>query len=146
MFSKPISNTRKSVSSDIQTLQSWLNNSAVDRFFNTLRSVWIADGTLFLLFDVLLHLLFPSPTTDNRVWRGTRSPHRIFSFYVSFCTSVYTINVILCWFRSVTTYDLLEVRRINYEVPFNFFTSLLRCKANRFLLVMRLFTEHIKLW
>ena len=58
-FSPRISNAlrsyikhRKSVSSDIRTLRSWLNNSAAPRFLNPLLSVWISDETLFLVFDI----------------------------------------------------------------------------------------------
>ena len=52
MLREAISNTRKSVSLDIQTLGSWLKNSAVPRFFNPLLSVWISDEILFLVFDI----------------------------------------------------------------------------------------------
>ena len=48
-----VSNTRKSVSSDIQTLRSGLKKrGAAEFFFNQLRSVWIFDETLFRVFDV----------------------------------------------------------------------------------------------
>ena len=47
----------KNVSSDIQTLRSWLKeNSAAPRFFNPLLSVWISDETLFLVFVILLQI------------------------------------------------------------------------------------------
>ena len=49
-----MSNTRKNVSLDIQTLRSWLKkNSAAPRFCNPLLSVWISDETLFVVFDIL---------------------------------------------------------------------------------------------
>ena len=51
-----ISNTRKNVLSDIQTLRSGLKNSAAPRFFNTLFSVWISDETPFLVFDIWLQI------------------------------------------------------------------------------------------
>ena len=44
-----MSNTRKSVSSDIQTLWSWLQKLSCVSFL----SVWIYDETLFLVFDIL---------------------------------------------------------------------------------------------
>ena len=47
-----MSNTRKSVSSNIQTLRSWLKSSAAPRFFNSLLGVWMSDETLFLVFDI----------------------------------------------------------------------------------------------
>ena len=56
MLSEATSNTRKSVSSDIQTLRPWLKNSAVSHFFNPFLSVWISDETHFLDFDVLLEI------------------------------------------------------------------------------------------
>ena len=46
MFWGAISNTRKSVSLDIQTLRSWLKNSAAPRFFKPLLSVRISDDIL----------------------------------------------------------------------------------------------------
>ena len=49
-----LSNTRKSISSDIQTLRSWLKKLGCASFFNPLLSVWISDETLFLVFDILL--------------------------------------------------------------------------------------------
>ena len=54
-----MSNTRKSVSSDIQTLRSWFRNSACASFFNLFLSGWIADKTLFLVFVILLHNRVP---------------------------------------------------------------------------------------
>ena len=54
-----MSNTRKSVSSDIQTLRSWFRNSACASFFNLFLSGWIADKTLFLVFVILLHKRVP---------------------------------------------------------------------------------------
>ena len=47
-----ISNTRKNVSSDIQTLRSGLENRGAAEFFNQLLSVWISDETLFQVFDI----------------------------------------------------------------------------------------------
>ena len=47
-----MSNTRKSVSSDIQTLKSWLKKRGAAEFFNHLQSVWISDETLFRVFDI----------------------------------------------------------------------------------------------
>ena len=41
---------------NIQTLQSWLKNSAAPHLFNPLLSVWISDETLFLVFDKLILL------------------------------------------------------------------------------------------
>ena len=54
-----MSNTRKCVSSDIQTPRSRLKkkNSAAPRFFNLLLSVWISDETHLLVFDILLEYL-----------------------------------------------------------------------------------------
>ena len=47
------SNTRKNVSSDIQTLRSVLKKQgATEFFFNQIRSVWKSDETLFREFDV----------------------------------------------------------------------------------------------
>ena len=46
------SNTRKSVSSDVQTLRSGLKTRGETEFFlNQLRSVWLSDETLFRVFD-----------------------------------------------------------------------------------------------
>ena len=47
-----ISNTRKGVSSDIQTLRSGLKNEVQPSFLNPLQSVWISDETLFQVFDI----------------------------------------------------------------------------------------------
>ena len=47
-----IPNTRMSVSSDLQTLRRGLKKRGVAEFFNQLRSVWISDETLFLVFDI----------------------------------------------------------------------------------------------
>ena len=47
-----ISNTRKSVLSDIQTLRSGLKKRGAAEFFSQLRSVWISDETLFRVFDI----------------------------------------------------------------------------------------------
>ena len=47
-----IKNTRKSVSSDIQTLRRELKKTRRSPvFFNQLRSVWLSDATLFRVFD-----------------------------------------------------------------------------------------------
>ena len=47
------SNTRKDVSSDIQTVRSGLKKgSGAEFFFNQHRSVWISDETLFRVFDI----------------------------------------------------------------------------------------------
>ena len=43
------------VSSDIQTPRSWLKNSAIASFFNSLLGVWISDETLLLVYDILRH-------------------------------------------------------------------------------------------
>ena len=48
-----MSNTRMSVSSDIQTLRSELTKQGAAEFFsNQLRSVWISDKTLSRVFDM----------------------------------------------------------------------------------------------
>ena len=47
-----ISNTRKRVSSDIQTLRSRLKKRGAAEFFKQLRGVWISDETHFLVFDM----------------------------------------------------------------------------------------------
>ena len=47
-----ISNTRKSVSSDIQTLRSRSEKRGAAEFFLELQSVWIFDETLFRVFDI----------------------------------------------------------------------------------------------
>ena len=65
-----ISNTRKSVSSDIQTIRSWLKkNSGAPRFFNPLLSVWIFDETLFLVFDILLPSKHKLNTIEVQVYK-----------------------------------------------------------------------------
>ena len=52
-----MSNTRKSVSSDIQTLQSWLKETWLHLVFsNPFQSVWISDE--MLVFDILLQWCF----------------------------------------------------------------------------------------
>ena len=57
MLQEAISNTRKSVSSDIQTLRSWLKkNSAAPHFANPLLSVGISDETVFLVFNIILQM------------------------------------------------------------------------------------------
>ena len=68
-----ISNTRKSVSSDIQTLRSGLKKrGAAEFFFNQLRSVSISDETLFRVFDIA------SQSIDNS-WR--KSKQKFSEFY-----------------------------------------------------------------
>ena len=67
-----ISNTRKSVSSDIQTLRSGLKKRGAAEFFNQLRSVWISDETLFRVFDIA------SQSIDNS-WR--KSKQKFTEFY-----------------------------------------------------------------
>ena len=49
-----ISNTRKSVSSDVQTLRGGLKKEkqGAAGFVVQLRSVWISDETLFRAFDI----------------------------------------------------------------------------------------------
>jgi len=55
MLCEAISDTRKSVSSDIQTPRSWLKKTRLSpRFFNPLLSVWVSDETLYLVLDMLL--------------------------------------------------------------------------------------------
>ena len=56
MLWEAISNTRKSVSSDFETLWSWLKKKTQMHlvFFNLLLSVWKSDETLFLVFDILI--------------------------------------------------------------------------------------------
>ena len=54
MLLEAMSNTRKSVSADFQTLQSWLKKPAAPGFFNPLLSVWISDKTLFFVVATLL--------------------------------------------------------------------------------------------
>ena len=59
-FGCNISNTRKRVSSDIQTLRRRL-----PRFFKRLRGVWISDETHFRVFDMASQMF-------NNSWRNTR--------------------------------------------------------------------------
>ena len=47
-----ISNTRRSVSLDIQTPRSELKKEAEAEFFNRFRGVWISDETLFRVFVI----------------------------------------------------------------------------------------------
>ena len=52
-FGGNTSNTRKSVSSDIQTLRSTLKKrGTAEFFFNQLQSIWISVETLFRVFDI----------------------------------------------------------------------------------------------
>ena len=67
-----ISNTRKSVSSDMQTLRIGLKKRGAVEFFNQLRSVWISDETLFRVFDIA------SQSIDNS-WR--KSKQKFTEFY-----------------------------------------------------------------
>ena len=52
-----ISNTRRYVSSDIQTLGSRLKNEAQPSFFKRLRGVWISDETHFRVFDMASQMI-----------------------------------------------------------------------------------------
>ena len=56
-FSCNISNTRKTVSSDIQTLQSEETRRSRVFFFNQLQSVWISDETFFRVFDMASQMI-----------------------------------------------------------------------------------------
>ena len=57
-WSSNISNTRKSVSSDIQTLRSRLKKrGAAEFFFKRLRGVWISDETHFRVFDIASQMI-----------------------------------------------------------------------------------------
>ena len=68
-----ISNTRKSVSSDIQTPRSGWKNEAQPRFFfNQLQGVWISDETPFRMFDI-------ASQTINNSWR--KSKQKFTKFY-----------------------------------------------------------------
>ena len=67
-----ISNTRKSVSSDIQTLRSGLKKRRAASFLNQLRSVWISHETLFQVFDIA------SQSIDN-CWRNSKQ--KFIEFY-----------------------------------------------------------------
>ena len=49
-----MSNIRKNVTSDIQTLESWLKSSAAPPFFNPLLSVWICSSCLIYYFNGIL--------------------------------------------------------------------------------------------
>ena len=60
-----LSNTRKRVSSDIQTLRSRLKNEAQPSFFKRLRGVWISDETHFRVFDMASQMI-------NNSWRNSR--------------------------------------------------------------------------
>ena len=75
-FSCNTSNTRRCVSSDIQT-PNFLNDlevvqinkkkkiSAAPRFFNLLLSVWISDETHFRVFEIASQMI-------NNAWRNSR--------------------------------------------------------------------------
>ena len=61
-----ISNTRKSVSSDIQTPRSRLKKRGTAEFFlKRLRGVWISDKTDFRVFDMASQMIKNS-------WRNSR--------------------------------------------------------------------------
>ena len=61
-----ISNTRKSVSSDIQTPRSRLKKrGAAEFFYKRLRGVWISDETRFRVFDMASQVI-------NNSWRNSR--------------------------------------------------------------------------
>ena len=61
-----ISNTRKSVSSEIKTLRNGSKNEVQAKFvFNQLQSVLISDETLFLVFDIASHSV-------NNSWRNSK--------------------------------------------------------------------------
>ena len=61
-----ISNTRKSVSSEIQILRNGSKIEVQAKFvFNQLQSVLISDETLFLLFDIASHNV-------NNSWRNSK--------------------------------------------------------------------------
>ena len=70
--SSNISNARKSVSSDIQTLRSGLKKEGAAEFFYQRRSVRISDETLFRVFDI------SSQSIDNS-WRNSRHKFTEFS-------------------------------------------------------------------
>ena len=48
-----ISNTRKSITPDLQTLRSALKNEVQRSFFNQLRGVWISDETHFRVLTLI---------------------------------------------------------------------------------------------
>ena len=52
-----ISNTRKSVSSDIQTLRGRLKKRGIAEFSKRLRGVWISDETHFRVFDMASQMI-----------------------------------------------------------------------------------------
>ena len=60
-----ISNMRKNVSSDIQTLRSRLKKRGAAEFFKRLRGVWISDETHFRVFDMASQMI-------NNSWRTSR--------------------------------------------------------------------------
>ena len=62
-----ISNTRKHVSSDIQTLRSKLKKRGAAEFFKRfpVRGVWISDETHFRVFDMASQMV-------NNSWRNSR--------------------------------------------------------------------------
>ena len=49
---RDISNTTRTVSSNIQTMRSGLKKSGADEFFNQLWRVWILDEMCFRVFDI----------------------------------------------------------------------------------------------
>ena len=50
---KALSNTRKSVSSLLQTRRTWLKKTQLRLIFNPHLGVWKSDETPFLVFDIL---------------------------------------------------------------------------------------------
>ena len=61
-----MSNTRKRVLSDIQTLRSRFNKTRRSRvFFKRLRGVWISDETHFRVFDMASQMI-------SNYWRNSR--------------------------------------------------------------------------
>ena len=80
-FRSNISNTRKSVLSDIQTLRSGLKQRGGAEFFNQLQSVSISDETLFGVFDIA------SQSIDNS-WRNSKQKFTEFYDIKTFFTVV----------------------------------------------------------
>ena len=60
-----ISNARRCVSSDVQTLRSRLKKRGFFSFFKQLRSVWISDEAHFHVFDMASQM-------SNNSWRNSR--------------------------------------------------------------------------
>ena len=60
-----ISNTRKSVSSDIQTPRSRSRKRGAAEFFKQLQGFWISDETHFRVFDMVSQMI-------NNSWRNSR--------------------------------------------------------------------------